>query len=59
MVMWSGKAALDYDILRVFCCLAYYHVSDGKLEPRARKTVFLGSKEERKATSYWTLKTGI
>ena len=44
--MWLGKAATDYDMLRVFGCPDYYHVSDEKLEPRATKVVFLGSKEE-------------
>jgi len=42
--MWSGKVANDYDMLRVFGCPTYYHVSDGKLEPRARKVMFLGFK---------------
>ena len=46
MEMWSCKAAIDYDMLRVLECPAYYHVSDGKLEPRARKVMFLGSREE-------------
>jgi len=31
MEMWSGKAATDYDMLHVFGCPAYYHVSDEKL----------------------------
>jgi len=44
MEMWSGKTALDYDMLRVFGYPAYYHVSNAKLEPRARKAVFLGFK---------------
>jgi len=44
MEMWSGKAASDYDMLRVFWCPAYYHVNDGKLEPRVRKVMFLGFK---------------
>ena len=38
------KAASDYDMLRIFGCPAYYHVSDGMLEPRVRNTVFLGFK---------------
>jgi len=41
MGIWSGKAALDYDTLKVFGCPSYYHVNDGKLEPRVRKVVFL------------------
>ena len=35
--VWSGKAAQDYDSLRVFRCLAYYHVKEDKLDPRAKK----------------------
>jgi len=42
MKIWSGKVATDYDMLRVFGCPPYYHVSDEKLEPQARKVVFLG-----------------
>ena len=41
MEMWSGKGALYYNMLRVFGCPAYYHVSDVKLEPQVRKAVFL------------------
>ncbi|KAH9753660.1 hypothetical protein KPL71_015154 [Citrus sinensis] len=44
MEMWSGKHAQDYDSLRVFGCPAYYHVKDGKLDPRARKSIFVGFK---------------
>ena len=33
--MWSGKPA-DYSNLRAFGCTVYYHVSEGKLEPRAK-----------------------
>ena len=39
--VWSGKPA-DYLNLRIFGCPAYMHVSEGKLEPRARKCIFLG-----------------
>jgi len=53
MEIWSGKAAIDYDMLRVFECLAYYHVSDEKLEPRARKAVFLGFKRGVKRYKLW------
>ena len=53
MEMWSGKAASDYDMLRVFGYPAYYHVSDGKLEHRARKAMFLGFKREMKGYKLW------
>ncbi|KAH9781794.1 Integrase catalytic domain-containing protein [Citrus sinensis] len=41
MEMWSGKHAQDYDSLRIFGCPAYYHVKDGKLDPRAGKAIFV------------------
>jgi len=44
MKMWSDKTAIDYDMLRMFGCPTYYHVSDEKLEPRVTKAVFLGFK---------------
>ena len=40
--VWSGKSANDYDKLLVFCCPAYFHVKDSKLDPQAKKAVFLG-----------------
>nr|GFA49972.1 hypothetical protein [Tanacetum cinerariifolium] len=39
--VWSGKPA-DYSKLHVFRCLAYYHVSEGKLDPRCEKGIFMG-----------------
>ena len=45
MEMWFGKHAQDYDSLRIFGCPAYYHVKDGKLDPRARKAIFMGFKD--------------
>jgi hypothetical protein len=32
-----GKAVNDYDSLCVFGCPAYYHVTESKLDPRAKK----------------------
>ena len=40
----SQKAAQDYDSLREFRCPAYYHVKEDKLDPRAKKDVFVGLK---------------
>ena len=37
MEVWSGKAAQDYDSLRVFGCPTYYHFKEDKLDPRAKK----------------------
>ena len=39
---WSGKPAIDYETLHVFGCTAYYHVKESKLDPRARKVLFMG-----------------
>ena len=38
---WSGTPA-DYSDLKIFGCPAYMHVNEGKLEPRAKKCIFLG-----------------
>ena len=42
--VWFEKAAQEYDSLRVFDCPAYYHVKEDKLDPRAKKGVFVGFK---------------
>ncbi|XP_075106992.1 putative mitochondrial protein AtMg00710 [Nicotiana tabacum] len=39
--VWSGSPA-DYSNLKIFGCLAYAHVRDGKLEPMTKKCIFLG-----------------
>nr|GEW16641.1 retrovirus-related Pol polyprotein from transposon TNT 1-94 [Tanacetum cinerariifolium] len=41
MKMRSGHPS-DYEMLRIFGCVAYSHVRQGKLEPRAVKCVLLG-----------------
>ena len=53
MEMWSGKPAHDYDQLKVFGCPAYYHVRTDKLEPRARKAIFVGFKRGVKGYKLW------
>ncbi|KAH9716238.1 Integrase catalytic domain-containing protein [Citrus sinensis] len=53
--MLSEKHAQDYDSLRIFGCPAYYHVKDGKLDPRARKTIFVGFKGGVKGFKLWDL----
>ncbi|KAH9668753.1 retrovirus-related pol polyprotein from transposon TNT 1-94-like protein [Citrus sinensis] len=55
MEMWYGKHVQDYDSLRVFGCPAYYHVKDGKLDPRARKSIFVGFKGGVKGFKLWDL----
>jgi len=39
--VWSDQPG-DYSILKVFGCPAYYHLSEGKLELRAKKGIFVG-----------------
>jgi len=38
---WSGKPPV-YSYLRRYGCIAFIHSDDGKLEPRAKKGVFIG-----------------
>ncbi|KAD4178102.1 hypothetical protein E3N88_26693 [Mikania micrantha] len=52
--VWSGKKG-SYHHLRVFGSLAYAQVSQGKLEPRAQKCVFLGYPEGIKGYRLWRL----
>ncbi|KAH9684938.1 Integrase catalytic domain-containing protein [Citrus sinensis] len=40
--MWTGNPATDYDYLHIFGSIAYYHVKEFKLDPRAKKTLFMG-----------------
>jgi len=46
--VWSDYS-IDYSTLRIFGCLVFAHVNDGKLAPRAVKCMFLGyaSKSKR------------
>ena len=46
--VWSEKAAQYYNLLKVFRCLVYYHVKEDKLDPRAKKGVFIGFKKRVK-----------
>ena len=43
----------DYSKLRIFGCIAYAHVKQGKLEPRALKCRFLGYLEGVKGYRLW------
>src|SRR3954462_11512151 len=54
--VWSGSPA-DYSQLRVFGCIAYAHVDNGKLEPRAVKCIFLGYGSRVKAYKLWNPET--
>jgi len=39
--VWSNKP-IEYSMLKVFRCLTYYHVSEDKLKPKAKKDAFYG-----------------
>ena len=51
--VWSAKIAADYDLLRVFGCPAYYHVKKDKLDPRAKKGLFVSFKKGIKGFKIW------
>nr|KYP64656.1 Retrovirus-related Pol polyprotein from transposon TNT 1-94 [Cajanus cajan] len=57
MEAWHGKP-VDYSNLRVFGSLAYAHVKEGKLEPRAVKCVFIGYPDGVKGYKLWKLEKG-
>ena len=39
--VWSGEPS-NYSYLRKFGCPSYYHINEGKLEPRAKRVIFVG-----------------
>lgn len=51
---WSNVKP-GYNHLRIFGCIAYVHVSQGKLNPRAKKGVFLGYPNGVKGYKVWLL----
>nr|GEY68366.1 retrovirus-related Pol polyprotein from transposon TNT 1-94 [Tanacetum cinerariifolium] len=51
--VWSGKLA-DYSKLRVSRFLAYYHVSEGKLDSRGEKGIFMGYGDGVKGYRIWS-----
>ena len=48
--VWSSSP-LTYSDLKIFGCLAYAHVDNGKLEPRSMKCIFLGYKSSVQRTA--------
>ena len=52
---WYGKPATDYDTLRIFGSIAYYHVKESKLDPRAKKALFMGFNAGVKGYRLWCL----
>ena len=53
--VWSGKPINDYDTLHVFGSTAYYHVKESKLDPRAKKSLFMGVTLGVKGYRLWCL----
>ena len=53
--VWSGKPINDYDTLHVFGSTAYYHVKESKLDPRAKKALFMGVTLGVKGYRLWCL----
>ncbi|GFS40862.1 hypothetical protein Acr_00g0070940 [Actinidia rufa] len=50
---WSGKLVTDYDWLHIFGCSVYFHVTESKLDPRAKKAIFLSFSSGTKAYRLW------
>ena len=42
---------VEYSMLKVFGCLTYYHVSEGKQEPRAKKGFFMDNRWSQRISS--------
>ncbi|XP_076929288.1 putative inactive G-type lectin S-receptor-like serine/threonine-protein kinase SRK [Bidens hawaiensis] len=57
MEMWSGMKT-SYDNLKVFGCVVYSHISQGKLDPRSQKCIMLGYPDGVKGYKLWRLYEG-
>ncbi|TXG74049.1 hypothetical protein EZV62_002628 [Acer yangbiense] len=51
--VWSGQPVSDYDQLHIFGSPAYFHVTESKLDPRAKKAIFVGFSEGVKGFRLW------
>ena len=51
--VWSGKPANDYNSLHIFGSTVYYHVKESKLDPRAKKALFMGITSGIKGYRLW------
>nr|GEV99816.1 retrotransposon protein, putative, Ty1-copia subclass [Tanacetum cinerariifolium] len=54
MYLWSGHLE-NYEMLRIFGCVAYSHVNQEKLKPKAIKCIFLGYPDGVKGYRLWRL----
>lgn len=52
--VWSGRAP-EYEHMRRFGCLVYYHMDQGKLKPRAKRGIFMGYPQGVKCYMIWNL----
>ncbi|KAG6387099.1 hypothetical protein SASPL_152282 [Salvia splendens] len=55
--VWSDKLATDYDSLRIFGSIAYYHVTELKLDQCANKALFMGFSVGVKGYRLWCLES--
>ena len=53
--VWFGKPINDYDTLHVFGSTAYYYVKESKLDPWAKKALFMGVTSGVKGYRLWCL----
>ena len=51
--VWSVSHANDYDSMCVFGCSTYYHINESNLDPKVKKTIFLGFSEGVKGYRFW------
>ena len=51
--IWSGGAAQEYILLRVFESPAYFSVKDGKINLQVKKFVLLSIKRDMKGYKLW------
>lgn len=54
MELWNGSP-VEYSHLRLFGCLAYAHVNQDKLNPRALRCIFIGYLDGVKWYKVWNL----
>lgn len=50
--LWSKKP-FRYEHLKLFGCIAYVHINEKKLEPRALRCIFLGYPKGIKGYKLW------
>ena len=53
--VWSGKPASDYDSFHVISYIAYYHVIESKLDPQAKRALFMAFNPGVKGYRLWCL----